>query len=501
VRIVYQIVSVCEQGRVKCMFLCRYCLLYAAVCNTITAMRFNDPSETVYGIELEYSSMIGHNDGEPTEIVGSCHSIDEQIGLYMEPKRSGANTIPESVMTRMLQEQGIYRNDNGMLSNGGRMYNDPSGIEYDTPETTTAAEAVLRSFDGDSIVFSAIKKLSERGFIGDYQLNRRIVDHNRSSRGVHLNHTTFLNEMPTPQVINALATLNVLKGALFGSGGLLIDEKGNTAFHHSPRLSLTNKLSDHYGYYTSRPLVRTPFKQDGSKWRVESVTSDALSFAWPMRASLVVTNAVLGMIEMGHLYQLPMLRRPVAAAHTVGQYGNGQFVSLYVDNERTGIKPLDGLKLICESVMDVDDKTGYLDNESSQVIPEIIEVADMVKKDWRKAARDVESVARLVAMDRRMRRDSKRLEINSEVMCRFDYAWDLIGGMGIAQQLRDGKNQVGWRGFDINRLPSATKARWITPPKDTRAHVRGNAIKNGKGDMVSDWTHIDGDYFTPLYNL
>ena len=446
------------------------------------------PSPAIYGIETEYSCMIGFAGNITYELVGQCHSVDEQLGLYKEPESKGMEYVPEQSMKAALIAQGLYVNQNGMLSNGGRYYVDPSGPEYDTAEVTTAEEAVLRTFDGDAIVLAAFRFLQEEGAISSFQINRRVVDHNRSSRGIHLNTSTSLDLEPTPEVIAWLATLNLVKGAMFGSGGLLVDEMGETAFHHSPRLSITTDLDAQYRDYSLRPLVRHPFKTDGAPNRVETVTSDALNFAWPLRASMVLTNATTSLIEMGYGSDLPSVMNAKEKAAKVGQYGNGAILQLDKSgSEPTYVRPVDVIRQICELALSVDESQSHLDKESQQVLPEIIEVADKMTIDPYSVADQVESIGRLVAMERRM--EKKGVALDSEALCRFDYAWDWVGG-GIAEQLRQ-RGVVGWLGQSNSPSIIAAKKRMVTPPQDTRASLRGARIERKKGDDKSTWNTLD----------
>lgn len=446
------------------------------------------PSPTVYGIETEYSCMLGFPGNVTHEIVGQCHSVDAELGLYQEPSSKGMAHVPEERMNEGLTSQGLYVNDNGMLSNGGRFYVDPSGPEYDSAETTTAEEAVHRTFDGDEILFAAFSFLQKQGVLSSFQINRRVVDHNRASRGIHLNTTTSLVQEPTPEVISWLSTLNLAKGAIFGSGGLLVDEEGQTAFHHSPRLSLTTDLDATYGNYKLRPLVRRPFKPDGTLNRIETVTSDALSFAWPLRASMVLTNATTTLIEMGHGRELPAVWDAKDAAAMVGEYGNETLIQLDMsDIEPLHVRPMDVIRLLCELALEVDEVEAHLDAESRQVLPEVIEVADKMTDDLYSVADQVESVGRLVAMERKMEKDG--VSLDSETMCRFDYAWDWIGG-GIAERLRK-KGVAGWQGFSEKHSPTATKKRIVTPPQDTRAGIRGDHIGHKLGKDGSAWDALD----------
>ncbi len=453
-------------------------------------MNENRPSPAVYGIETEYSCMITLPGDIVHEYVGQCHSVDAQLGLYQKPDKKGSDSIPATALDDALETMGIYRNGRGMLSNGGRLYIDPSGPEYCTPETTTAQEAVLRTFEGDKILLGVFRQLREQGVVEGFQLNRRIVDHNRTSRGIHLNTLTSISDKrPNDMVQEWLAALNVAKGAMFGSGGLLVNKKGYTAFHHSPRLSITTDAAVNYGQYSRRPLVRIPFKDDVTGLgRIETVTSDALNFAWPMRASLVVTNALVSLIEMDYKFnRLPRLANPIAAAYLVGRWGSNTTLKVYRENGTANIRPLRLLQRYCELALEADDREEHLDQESEQVLNEVIETADAMSKDVDSVAGRVESVARKHAIEKRMEKDG--LDIGSETICRFDYAWDWLGG-GIAEMFRD-KKSIGWHGFSELPSPAKTRKRLITPPADTRAVVRGEAIRELKGTDKSTWEKID----------
>ncbi len=445
-------------------------------------------SPNVYGIETEYSGVITLPGSVVHEIVGQCHSVDTELGLYQQPTDKGTNHITNTALNGALYKQNIRRTGTGMLTNGGRMYDDPSGVEYDTAEVTTAEEAVHRTFDGDTILLRTFEHLREAGVVEGSQFNRKIVDHNRTSRGIHLNTVTNVApEDVTGEQVAKAATLNVVKGAIFGSGGLLIDEKGETHFHHSPRLSLTTDISSHYSNYTHRPLVRTPYKNDGAElYRVETVSGDALNFGWPLRASLITTNAVNSMAELGLEHKLPELRDPIRAAHTVGRFGCENMVSVVENGRNVGRLPLDVMRDICETILNFDDSIGFLDDESHQVLNEVIEISDVASRDLYEAAGQIESAARLIAMQRKMR--DTGAAIDSEKLCRFDYAWDWIGG-GFAARFRESK-QIGWHGFNRKYSPHETNRRIVNPPNDTRALVRAATISKTTGDNHSEWHMI-----------
>jgi hypothetical protein len=463
-------------------------------------------SPTVYGIETEYSLLLNFPDDVVYEIVGECHSADAKLGLYKEPAKAGGRQIDKDEISKAVESLGIRSTSSGMLSNGGRFYVDPSGPEYATPETTTAEEVVHRTFEGDRILTGVLDYLRKEDIIEVYQANRRIVDHNRTSRGIHLNTTTLIDDESHSRIYKRLALLNVAKGAIFGSGGLLVEEDGSTAFHHSPRLSLTDCVSAPYPEYDKRPLVRKPFKQEGyGLRRIETVAGDALNFGWPLRASLVATNALVKLVELKRDLELPVITHAVDVARHVGRYGNSEKITI-LDASCTerNVYPLDVMRGICETILSADEEESFLDDESRQVIPEIIAVADSMSIDIDSVVRQVESVARLRAIEHRIEQSPKlRLTLDSEKICKLDYYWDLING-GLAEKLRNKMKSVGWQGFDSTVSVNDSSLRLRTPPQDTRARLRGEAILDSGPTNGSGWSTIDFDdellYIPPVIN-
>jgi hypothetical protein len=197
---------------------------------------------------------------------------------------------------------------------------------------------------------------------------------------------------------------------------------------------------------------------------------------------------------------LPRLSDPIGAARDVGRHGNDCVISLGNDGgQHYDVKPLDVMREICEVILEINDAEEYLDAESEQVLNEIIEVSDRMSDDMYSVAGEVESVARLIAMQKKMERD--KVGLDSETMCRFDYAWDWVGG-GIAERLRQ-KNLAGWLGFPQIYSIHATRRRMVTAPQDTRARVRGEVIGAHLGNNCSLWGEIDfgrehGTYVHPL---
>jgi hypothetical protein len=88
------------------------------------------------------------------------------------------------------------------------------------------------------------------------------------------------------------------------------------------------------------------------------------------------------------------------------------------------------------------------------------------------------------------------ITLDTEKMCRFDYAWDWLGG-GIAERLRN-KNLAGWQGFKQKHSSLTAEKRRNVPPPDTRAKIRGDLIKDRKGRVVVHWSGTAENYYSPL---
>src|SRR5690348_15551120 len=124
-----------------------------------------DPSPNVYGIETEYTYLLTLPGGVEHELVGRCHSVDRRLGLNVTPSESSTDFVTNSLLRNSLYDIGIVLGGKGMLSNGARIWTDPSGLEYATAETSSAEEAVLRSYDGDEIMLRLFQQWRDQGVI------------------------------------------------------------------------------------------------------------------------------------------------------------------------------------------------------------------------------------------------------------------------------------------------------------------------------------------------
>ncbi|MCA9347977.1 proteasome accessory factor PafA2 family protein [Candidatus Saccharibacteria bacterium] len=472
-------------------------------------MNEHDTSPKLYGIETEFTytcEMIDTNILPEIGVVVEDRVVDldnDIFGIFgtdhndWNTGESGVVFDYDVFSKVLLGRFGLHRVSKGMLSNGGRLYEDPSGYEYCTPECSTAAEATLRSFDGDRILFGAFRYLQEMGHIGRFQINRRTVDYaeDGNSRGVHINTLTNRQSLNQSEIA-ILATLNIAKGALFGSGGLMRDRHGDVKFYHSPRLAISDSgISGSPARWTDRLLVRSLLKCDvGGYRRLETISGDALNFAWPLRASMVMTKSVLGLLEMGfdNIYILPHIQDADSrdTARRIGMQGaEGMMDVMCCLDDYYTESAANVLRQFAETCLFVDaQQTAYLDEEQLQVLNEVIDVLDMMDADRDSVAGVVESVARRQYLQRKM--DQHNVDMQTDVICRADYAWDLVGGVGVAGLYRD--KGYGWLGFDKRSYtPLASEARLTRPPNDTRAAVRGRAIldavKLGKSIEFEDW--------------
>lgn len=469
----------------------------------IRSMQKLPVSPNLFAVESEHMHDIRYNVPRGSGDVLEADNVGCHTGgtlTFDEPDVHPLRDVAYANMGEALAELGIDRK-NTFLSNGGRLYKDPSGLETATAESVTAAEATLRSLDESWLVEKLFGLLLQKDIIAGYDVNRKAVDHFGLSRGIHLNtsmNPEFMQSSAnTVRFINTFTLLNIAKGALFGSGGLMISRQdGRTHYYHSPRLAVVTQHQSR-GSSTAKSLVRMPDKYDYGTLRVEHTTSDALNFAFPLQASLVMARAATMLLEAGHEGNLPRVIDPVRTAYRVGKLGaNATIYALTKEGKDVQLSPLDVLRNIAERALTLPEVGIELTTEIEQVLKNIILVADTTSKDMFGANTQVESVLRLQKLLKRVEElehaypHLKKEEggaWNSPELCRQDYLWDRVGS-GTAEALRN-KGVVGWLGFAKPDTMTERKKRIVTPPQNTRACLRAAAVKN-KTQEVTDWSEI-----------
>ncbi|MDQ3093987.1 MAG: proteasome accessory factor PafA2 family protein [bacterium] len=457
--------------------------------------------EKVFGIETEYTMTVDYPGAAASDFRGSCH--DAQQPICRLPEKSPTHLLRQEQVLGYLGRFGIVAAED-YLSNGGRFYFDISGPEYCTPETRTVEEAVERSFDGDYLVYSAFLDLVDDGVLNAFQFNRRSADHAGQSRGMHLNISVpdYLSLITdTSEMVDLHSSLNVAKAALLGSGGLMIDEDGITKFFHSPRLALSAELDSTGSTGSVKPLYRSLVKGDNGVGRLETVTTDALNFPWPLKASMVLTEALQDLINEGVTDGLPRIQDPECISLWVGEHGPEACVDVDLpDGGQQTITALDLLMTYATDFLRINEIKPVFRDEVVRTLQETIDVGNRYKRDPINAATQVESVARLFALNRKL--EDRGAPIDSEIACKFDFYWDKIGG-GLAERLRE-SNKAGRLGFKQPHSGRARSKRLAAPPNDTRAAIRSQLIKQGGLHLVN-WHYVGDEqgkrHLTPHGNV
>jgi hypothetical protein len=225
----------------------------------IRSMQKLPHSPGLFGIEFEHmhNAELNVPQGSSSLVTDNfaCHTAG--AASLQEPEINPIRDAIYSKINEALESLGIA-SKNTFLSNGGRLYRDPSGLETATAETTTAAEATLRSLDESWLVYKLLGYLQQKDVIASFSVNRKAVDHSGFSRGIHLNtciQTEFMQSTENEtRFVNMFTLLNLAKGAMFGSGGLVISRQdGRTHYFHSPRLAcVTMHKSKGRRWYAAR---------------------------------------------------------------------------------------------------------------------------------------------------------------------------------------------------------------------------------------------------------
>lgn len=471
---------------------------------------------TIVGIEDEkFATVFAVGDVRSGQIDGACHGrphdevdewMDEWLAEQDHNTTEGEALIADS-MSRMiiqpskvpgaLEPLGIIAAGE-FLSNGARLYMDDGGYpEYCTAEHASLDAAVRASLDGDRILSKMYAHMLEHGVIGSWQLNRRLTDHmskkNNWAKGVHDNIFTSLGSLTTGQTRFA-QLVQASIATITGSGGLMIDKRGETQFYHSPRLSMIGDGGH------NRDISR--FGQQAKPLRAEFRSGDALSFPWAMKARLAMEVAAVRLMEeelVSHqtqlIYHLGDSSKFNRNAHIIGLHGPyANAIDLYVTGSEESQRgsALSLLGHLITQMLEIDDQAEVFDDETVATLTEIVDVVDMAKEDVESVADIVESVARQQVMTARMRRRGEKT-LHTEAGCKDDFLWDVVGPYdGIAMVLRDEKG-IGWHTMKPDTVRERRR-RLPTAPSDTRAALRSQHILDGHS--VDGW-NFDGDHRFP----
>ncbi|MDO5721067.1 MAG: depupylase/deamidase Dop [Actinomycetaceae bacterium] len=374
-----------------------------------------------------------------------------------------------------------YQLTNLVLENGGRLYVDHAHPEYASPETTSAAQAVLYDRAGDWIARQACLQSQTDG--SQLALYKNNTDGKGAAYGTHENY-----QLPRPvdfdDLVVGATTFLVTRPIFCGAGRVGLGQRGEgTGFQISQRADF---IENDVGLETTfnRPIINTrdePHADPRQVRRFHVINGDANQFDISTYLRLGTTGLVLRAIAASpdlRWNALSLDEDPVAVAARVSHdLSLRQRYECKDGKSRTAID----IQLTLSDLV-------------AQVLPNLSGDELAVWERWRGVletlATDPESCAReveWVGKYQLLRRQLSRWEADwaDPRAAAVDLQWaDLRQGRSLVDRLdKAGLVERLWSERQV-----ATAA--TVPPADTRARVRGLAVKHQRQLVKASWSSI-----------
>ena len=360
-----------------------------------------------------------------------------------------------------------------MLGNGARFYVDHGHPEYCTPETTSATDLLHHELAGDRIVADAAADVSDA--LGTpVRVFKNNTDGKGQSYGYHEN-ILLHRSTPWEEVEAALPTILVTRVILGGAGrGGLGPASEQAGFQLSQRADFFERTS---GLDTTqrRGIVNTrdePHALPRLWRRLHVIAGDATRSPFATWLKLGVLGLCLGAVEAG-LAPTTRLANPVDAFRTVSRdltlstplalAGGGDATALELQRELwAAAKTYASRVEFPEASALLDAWAGVLDDLEHGAPA----VADRL--DW---------AAKLALLEGYRTRENLRSD--HPKLAQVDLAWAELGERSIVDRLQQaGRLAPGPDPVDVVHA-------MITPPADTRAHLRGRWVTDHADHVVA----------------
>lgn len=369
-----------------------------------------------------------------------------------------------------------------MLGNGGRLYVDHGHPEYCTPETTSAADAVVWELAGDRIVAEAAAAASQQlGF--QVTIHRNNTDGKGSSYGYHEN-VAISRGVDWDLIEKHLPTFLVTRVVYTGAGRLGVGPMSRQpGFQLSQRADFFSRVSS-LDTMRFRGIVNTrdePHAAPGLWRRLHIIAGDANRNPWASWLRL----GTLGMfVELLQADRVPetMLIDPVTALRTVSRD-----LSLTAELPLVGGGAATALEIQRELLEAVRPET----KEQLAICRMWGEVLDDLANDPAATADRLDWPARMELLQAyRSRLDCPE---DDPRLVALDLAWSNLAGDSPWNRLAAAGRFASWspRLGDPQPLGVLVDGAMTDPPTDTRAHTRGRLIaEHPELVLTADWASM-----------
>jgi hypothetical protein len=448
------------------------------------AWRIFAAMDRIAGIETEYGCLVSGDDAHPN---GDAWPVRVKNYLFRKA-RAG-------VLDLHYRDYEEPPGNGGFLLNGGRLYLDMGHIEYASPEALSLRDVVAYDLAGDQLLQSALDSL---GIADRVSFIKNNIDHQTGATfGCHENYLMKREAQFTPAALGALlaflATRQIFTGAgrVGQSNALSFDFEAPRAdppvdFQISQRAD--HIVNDIYQWVQfNRAIINArdePLADYRRFRRLHLLIGDSNMSPFACALKIGTTACILTLLEAGLLPSHLGLRDAVQATREISHDASGAWTVELEDGKTIGALDLQWelFQLAQRHLAGANAETDWLleswsftlDALSNQPLS-LIGGVDWITKKW--------------LLEAFM--DSENLEWNDPWLQSIDLEYHNIDpAKGLFFGVTPAKRIGEWN--DGARLPHAM----LTPPADTRAFGRGQAVKffqDAKQPYVINWDSIARD--------
>lgn len=372
-----------------------------------------------------------------------------------------------------------------VLPNGARLYVDHAHPEYSSPETLNPRDAVLWDRAGDIIAQRMMQAVLNSGR-PEIVLVKNNTDGKGAAYGSHENYQ-MRRDTDFDDLARAITPFLVTRPVICGAGRVGIgQESERPGFQISQRADF---VENHIGLETTfnRPIINTRDEAHAdprSFRRFHVIGGDANQFDMSTYLRMGSTSLVLWAIEQGVDLQWDALTlsNPVPEVWAVSQDPTLTYrLSTITGASYTALEmQMMYRDLVADALQQAGAET---DADTHEFLTVWTDVMDRMKRDLFSVAPDVEWVAKFQLLGRQKQRlgvdwDDPRLQA-------MDLQWaDLRAEKSLVARL----DQAGL----IRRLfsPDQVQAAADHPPLNTRAFIRGEAVRHNPDLIEASWTSL-----------
>ncbi len=224
--------------------------------------------------------------------------------------------------------QGIMSNSwsrDAFLPNGARIYQDTgSHPEYSTPECDSVRDVVLFDKAGERILSRAAERVARvllrEGIEGEIHILKNNTDSAGNSYGCHENYLID-RSVTFWRLSRSLIPFFVTRQIVTGAGGLVRDAEDHVRFVISPRaLHIREKIS--CSTTSSRPIINTrdePHSDPQKYRRLHIIVGDSNMSEVSDLLKVATTALVLEVVEAGGISDRMSLEDPIAAIRKISE--------------------------------------------------------------------------------------------------------------------------------------------------------------------------------------